>query len=115
MYESRVLPGRSRRRGGYRARMTEIARPDELRALNRLTFKELAGAVGGIGGLHRGVAERGFGLVGPMSGPARLGHDLITTGVYRSVSASAEVVGRGADRALGRRSVRDGRMVSKNP
>jgi pimeloyl-ACP methyl ester carboxylesterase len=115
MYESRAEPAARRRLCGYRRAMTEIAPPDELRALNRLTFSELAVAAGGIGGFHRGVAERVFRLVGPMSTPARMGHDLVTASVYRAVSGSAEVAGRGADRALGRRRVRDGRMVSKHP
>src|SRR5215212_11087487 len=41
------LPAPTRRRSGYRCGMTETQqRPDELRALNRLTFRELADAVG---------------------------------------------------------------------
>jgi pimeloyl-ACP methyl ester carboxylesterase len=95
--------------------MTEMQRPDELRALNRLTFRELAEGVGGIGGIHRGVAQRVFRMVGPMGAPTRMTHDLVSAGVYRAVSGGAELVGRGADRGLGRRRVRDGRMVSKDP
>jgi pimeloyl-ACP methyl ester carboxylesterase len=95
--------------------MTEERRPDELRALTRLTFGELAGAAGGIGGVHRGVAERVFRMVGPMSMPARMSHQLISTGVYRAVSVGAELVGRGADHGLGRLPVRDGRIVSRHP
>ena len=95
--------------------MTEMQRPDELRALSRLTFRELADFVGGIGGMHRGVAQRVFRMVGPMSAPARVTHDLVSASVYRGVSGAAELVGRGADRGLGRRPVRDGRMVSKDP
>ena len=88
--------------------------PDELRALNRLTFRELADAVGGIGGIHLGVAERVFRAVGPMGTPVRLAHDLVSSGVYRAVSGGAELVGLGADRGLGRRE-RDGRVVSSDP
>lgn len=96
--------------------MTEMEqRPDELRALNRLGFRELADAVGGIGGVHRGVAERVFRLVGPGGLPARKAHDLISAGVYRGVSGGAELLGRGADLGLARRAVRDGRMVSSSP
>jgi pimeloyl-ACP methyl ester carboxylesterase len=95
--------------------MTETRAPDELRALNRLTFSELADATGGIGGVHRGVAERVFRMVGPMSAPARMSHDLITTGVYRALREGTNLVGRGADTGLGRRMVRDGRRLSRDP
>jgi pimeloyl-ACP methyl ester carboxylesterase len=95
--------------------MSETRRPDELRALNRLTFSELAEAAGGIGGVHRSVAERVFRLVGPTSAPARMTHDLISAGVYRAVRGGAQLVGRGADIGLGRRVDRDGRMLSKDP
>jgi pimeloyl-ACP methyl ester carboxylesterase len=89
--------------------------PDELRALARLTFREVGEATGGIGGVHRGVARRVFGLVGPMSAPARVTHDLISEGVYRTLRGGAALVGRGADEGLARRVVRDGRALSKRP
>jgi pimeloyl-ACP methyl ester carboxylesterase len=95
--------------------MTDSHAPDELRALNRLTFRELADAAGGLGGIHRGVAERVFGLVGPSSAPARMAHDLISDGVYRALSGCTRLIGMGADIALGRRQVRDGRMLSRDP
>jgi pimeloyl-ACP methyl ester carboxylesterase len=95
--------------------MTDSHAPDELRALNRLTFRELADAAGGIGGIHRGVAERVFRLVGPTSAPARMTHDLISDGVYRALSGGARLIGLGADVPLARRQVRDGRMLSRDP
>lgn len=95
--------------------MSEMRPPDELRALNRLTFRELADAVGGIGGIHRGVAERVFGALGPFGLPARRAHDVISSGAYRAVSGGAELVGLGADRGLARRPVRDGQVVSRDP
>src|SRR5689334_2167385 len=91
------------------------SRPDELRALSRLAFRELADAAGGIGGIHRGVAERVFRLVGPASAPARVTHDLISAGVYRAVSGGARLAGLGTDLGLGRREVRDGRALSRDP
>jgi pimeloyl-ACP methyl ester carboxylesterase len=89
--------------------------PDELRALNRLTFHELADAVGGIGGIHRGVASRVFRFVGPGGVPARMAHDVISDAAYRTLSGGARLVGRGADLGLGRRQMRDGRMLSHDP
>src|SRR4051794_10324340 len=95
--------------------MTDQRAPDELRALNRLTFRELADAAGGLGGIHRGVASRVFRFVGPGGAPARMAHDLISDGVYRGLSGGTRLVGRGADLALGRRQVRDGQMLSRDP
>jgi hypothetical protein len=49
----------------------ELARrPDELQALSRLAFDELAGFVGGIGAIQRGVAQRAFGAAGTSAKPA---------------------------------------------
>jgi pimeloyl-ACP methyl ester carboxylesterase len=90
-------------------------RPDELRALNALTFRELGDAAGGIGGLHLGIAERVFRLVGPTSAPARMSHDAISAAVYRTLRGGALLAGRGADSGLARRVVRDGRALSRDP
>src|SRR4051794_3467876 len=95
--------------------MTDSSAPDELRALNRLTFGELADAAVGIGGIHRGVAERVFRKVGPFGIPARVAHDAISAGVYRAIGGSVRLVGRGTDVPLARRRVRDGRMLSRDP
>jgi pimeloyl-ACP methyl ester carboxylesterase len=95
--------------------MSVSGRPDELRALAQLTFRAVGDAAGGIGGVHRGVAQRVFRWVGPMSTPARVTHDLITDGVYRAVRGGATLVGHGADRGLARRAVRDGRALSRHP
>src|ERR687889_124503 len=51
------------------ARTTED-RTAELRALGRLAAEELSNGVGGIGGLHRGIAERVFWGVEKGVGPA---------------------------------------------
>jgi pimeloyl-ACP methyl ester carboxylesterase len=91
------------------------SRPDELRSLSRLAFRELADAAGGIGGIHRRVAERVFHAVGPSSAPVRMTHDLISDGVYRAVSGGARLAGLGTDLGLGRRQVRDGRAISRDP
>ena len=95
--------------------MSESRRPDEMRALTGLTFSELADAAGGIGGVHRGVARRVFGLVGPASAPARAMHDTISAAVYAAVRGGARLTGLGAESALARRVVRDGRAISRDP
>jgi pimeloyl-ACP methyl ester carboxylesterase len=51
---------------------------DELRALARLTFDEVAEATGGIGALHSAIADRAF--RGPS--PSRVVHDAVAGGVY---------------------------------
>src|SRR5438270_466390 len=58
--------------------------PDELRALAELGFKELSGAVRGIGDIHGAVAERVFKAVGPTGEcyGTRLARDLGCTAVF---------------------------------
>src|SRR4051812_50154777 len=54
--------------------VTRLERPpDELRALGRLAFAELADAGGGLGGGHRAVSGRGFRPIGPGAGGGRGG------------------------------------------
>jgi pimeloyl-ACP methyl ester carboxylesterase len=84
------------------ARTTED-RTAELRALGRLAAEELSSGVGGIGGLHRGIAERVFwGVekgVGPAATPVRLAHDAISGGVYAAARGAAGLLGLGATEA----------------
>ena len=47
-----------------------MRRPDEVGGLSDLAFRELAGAVGGIGAIHRAVATRAFSGAGPAGRPA---------------------------------------------
>jgi pimeloyl-ACP methyl ester carboxylesterase len=76
----------------------------ELRALSRLPFDELAGAVGGQGSVHRAIADRVFwGVsrgVGPFARPVQLAHDAVTARVYGAVRGATGLLGRGADAAL---------------
>ena len=78
-------------------------RSAELRALGRLAAEELRNSVGGIGGLHRGIAERVFwGVekgVGPAAAPVRLAHDAISGGVHAAVRAATGALGLGATEA----------------
>jgi len=82
---------------------------DELRALTCLTFDELAEATGGIGAVHRAIADRAFGRVG--SGPPRALHDVISAGVYAGIRGAASVAGRAAGAAVAGR----GRSLSVTP
>src|SRR4051812_18225333 len=104
-----------RRSSRYGLAMTEPRRPDEVRALTSLTFRELADATGGIGGVHRGVAQRVFRMIGPASMPARATHDAISAGVYAALRGGTRLTGLGAESALARRVVRDGRALSRDP
>jgi hypothetical protein len=72
--------------------------PDELRALSRLAFAEVADAVGGIGALHRAIAGRAFAHAGPGARPARAGHDAVAAGVYAAVGGAFRLAGAGAAR-----------------
>jgi len=75
-------------------------RATEQRALGRLAAAELRDAVGGIGGLHRGIAERVFrGVekgVGPSAAPVRVVHDAISGALYAALRAATGAVGLGA-------------------
>ena len=66
--------------------------PDELRALTRLTFEELGLATGGIGQIHRAIADRAFGAAG--SGTPRAIHDAISGAVYGGLRVGAGLAGR---------------------
>jgi pimeloyl-ACP methyl ester carboxylesterase len=78
---------------------------DELRALTRLAFDELGHSAGGIGQVHRAIADRAF----PAPGLAKALHDGISGAVYASVAGAATLAGRAAALA-----VRD-RPISTTP
>jgi pimeloyl-ACP methyl ester carboxylesterase len=80
-----------------------MGQPDELRALARLGFEELGAAVGGIGGVHAGIAKRVFRAVGPQGAPVRVIHDGISGGVYAGLKGASRALGTGADALLQRR------------
>jgi pimeloyl-ACP methyl ester carboxylesterase len=78
-------------------------RPDELSALTRLAIGELGSAVGGIGRVHRAVADRAFAASGPVGAPARAAHDAIARRVYGGLRNGAWAAGLvGARLAAGR-------------
>lgn len=87
---------------------------DELRALTRLTFEELARGVGGIGDVHAAIATRVFNHVGS-GATARLVHDAISSAVYTGIGAGASSLGRVASRALAVSRLRQERCLSPTP
>jgi pimeloyl-ACP methyl ester carboxylesterase len=92
--------------------MSEIGQVDEVRSLARLGFEELRRATGGIGDVHRAIADRAFRASGRGTLPARTLHDVIASGVYAGVGAATRLAGVAADAGLARRAVRDGRRLS---
>jgi pimeloyl-ACP methyl ester carboxylesterase len=95
--------------------MTENRQVDELKSLARLGFDELRRVSGGIGEVHRAVAQRAFGATGPGARPARTLHDAISNGVYAGLGGATRLVGIAAEAGLGRRPVPDGRRLSASP
>jgi pimeloyl-ACP methyl ester carboxylesterase len=91
-----------------------VETPDELRALSRLAFDELARAPGGIGQVHGAIAGRVFGALGEAAAPVRLAHDAIAGAAYGAVGGAATLLGSGVDLALRRRPVQE-RRLSTSP
>ena len=75
---------------------------DEIRAFTRLAVEELREATGGIGAVHRAIADRAF--VG--RGASKALHDGISGAVYAAVRGGASLAGLAADAALSRREAR---------
>jgi pimeloyl-ACP methyl ester carboxylesterase len=92
-----------------------MGQPDEVRALARLGFEELGALTGGIGGIHRAIADRVFRRIGPQAAPVRAAHHAISGGVYAGVRGASGLLGQASDAALGRRAVRDGQALSAGP
>jgi pimeloyl-ACP methyl ester carboxylesterase len=90
-------------------------KPDELRALSRLTFDELGSATGGIGGIHRAIADRVFRAVGPSGRAVEVAHHTISGGVYAALRGAAGLAGRAADAALEARGAPGDRQLSTAP
>jgi pimeloyl-ACP methyl ester carboxylesterase len=84
----------------------------EAQELTHRAFTELADASGGIGSIHRAVADRIFTYVGPQGAPARMAHDTISAGVYGALHGAFRAAGAGAGALAGRR---DGEPLSQTP
>jgi pimeloyl-ACP methyl ester carboxylesterase len=74
---------------------------DELRALTRLAFAEFGLGAGGIGQVHRAIADRAF----RRPSPAKLLHDAIAGAVYASVRGGAALTGLAASALMPQRTV----------
>jgi hypothetical protein len=75
-------------------------RTDELRALSRLAFDEVGSAPGGIGEVHRAVADRVFRHIGPPARPVEAIHQAAATASYAAVRAGFGLAGHAVDLAL---------------
>ncbi len=75
-------------------------RSDEVRAAGAVAGDAISGGAARIEELHRAVAGRAFGAVGPMGAPVRLAHDAIAAGVYASVRTATSAAGRVGGAAL---------------
>jgi pimeloyl-ACP methyl ester carboxylesterase len=87
---------------------------DEVRALTRLTFEELARGVCGLGDVHGAIATRVFDQVG-RGGVARFMHDVISGAVYTGIGACTASLGRVASHALAVSGPRPERPLSPTP
>jgi pimeloyl-ACP methyl ester carboxylesterase len=87
---------------------------DEVCALTRLTFEELARGVSGLGDFHGAIATRVFNNVS-RGGVARFMHDAISGAVYSGIGSCAASVGRAASHALASSGSRPERSVSPTP
>jgi pimeloyl-ACP methyl ester carboxylesterase len=72
----------------------------EAPALARLGFEELGRLATGIGGIHRAIADRAFGVSGPGATPARVIHDEVSRRVYGGLRIGVRAAGTAAARAL---------------
>jgi triacylglycerol esterase/lipase EstA (alpha/beta hydrolase family) len=85
--------------------MSSVEQADELRALSRFAFDELGSAPGGIGDVHRAVADRVFRHVGPRGRPVQAVHDAVADLSYGAVRAGFGLAGLAVDVALRARTV----------
>jgi pimeloyl-ACP methyl ester carboxylesterase len=80
--------------------MSRTPQPDELRALSRFAFDELGSAPGGIGDVHRAIADRVFRYVGPQGRPVEVVHRAVAGVSYAGVRAGFHLAGLAVDAAL---------------
>ncbi len=116
---ARVRPGLSESEPASRRAGSEdhagFSDGDELRALTRLTFDELARGVSGLGEVHGAVATRVFNHVSGPGGIARLMHNGISGAVYKGIGACSSSVGRAAGHLLALNATRPERSLSPTP
>lgn len=90
-------------------------RTDELRAVGPLAARYADETLTStVQGVHKAVAERAFGAVGPAGAPVRVAHDTIANGVYGTIRAGGRLVGHvaGAVAAAPREGVEQDELFS---
>jgi pimeloyl-ACP methyl ester carboxylesterase len=75
-------------------------KPGEVQALGDLAGTAVGATVDRVQDMHRGIAGRVFGQIGPVAAPVRAAHDLIAGGVYRAVGGLSRASLRGGGRAI---------------
>src|ERR1700727_2028284 len=76
-------------------------RREELSALGDLAGEAAAGIAGQARDVHRSIATRVFGALGPPAAPVRVVHDRVSARAYRAASALTGGVVKGAAAAAG--------------
>src|SRR5947209_782653 len=101
------------RRGTHEEAAAGFSDGDEVRALARLTFEELARGVSGLGEFHGAIATRVFDRVG-RGGMSHWMHDTISSAVYGGLGICTAGFGRMAAQTLAL-TPRPERSLSPNP
>ena len=97
--------------GGTGRTESRFSDGDEVTALTRLTFEELARGVVGLGDVHGAIATRVFKYAG-RGGMAQFMHDAISGAVWTGIGACTSSVGRFAAQALEASGARPERSLS---
>ncbi len=92
-----------------------VSRSQEIRAAGRLVGAGFVEVVDTVRDVHRAVADRWFGVLGPAALPVRVLHDGITSGVYRVVRAGHAAIPTAAGAVVARAAVGDERPLCANP
>ena len=82
-------------------------------ALGRLAVEELGGAVVGIAGIQRAMADRVFGAIGPIAGVTRHTYGLVSDGVESGLRGGARLAAGDAEGGLRRLPAGGGRALSE--
>jgi pimeloyl-ACP methyl ester carboxylesterase len=93
----------------------QAGRPNEVRALSALGFKELGAFPGAIRDMHLGIAQRAFTAIGPAGRDVQVLHDSISSRAYSLVSSGAELLGRAADATLRHQGIGEDLPLSTSP
>jgi len=86
--------------------------PNEVRSLGRAAGDVLADTVGIVEGVHRAIARRSFGAVGPTARPVEMIHDGIAKVVYRTVRVAHVAAPRATSAVVARYIPADARSLS---